>query len=110
MKKPNELLRIEDAVSTVSKIDIESILSRMQNREYTDARAVIWYAAHEYLKYSYSYLGRLYIRDHTTIISGVNKIKDSEEYKQKVEQIIKKYCPHILTGNAGPGTIDNWEV
>lgn len=105
------LLKIEEIISRVANIKIEEIRGRSRDREVADARAVIWFIAFTYFRYSYSYIGRIYGRDHTSISSAVKRIRKSD-IDSKIVDGIKAIDPHILEPRkeyGEPISIENWQ-
>lgn len=69
------LLQIEGIVAKMAGVTIDEIHSHHRDKEFADARAMVWLIAREYMNYSYPLIGRLYNRDHTTVMSGVKRLQ-----------------------------------
>jgi chromosomal replication initiator protein len=105
---PVRLLTIEEAISRASGVSIEDIRRHNRDPRYAEARMVVWYIAFECLKYSYSYIARMYNRDHTTIIHGVDKMRKSKDIEEVVERV-RKACPDAFASKVvGSKSMDQW--
>lgn len=76
----------------------EDITSKKRNSEFVQPRQVVMYLCRELTDTSLINIGKLLgKKDHTTVIHGVNKvaseIQNNEEFKNKVDIIIKKINP-----------------
>ncbi|MBD5544638.1 MAG: chromosomal replication initiator protein DnaA [Lachnospiraceae bacterium] len=77
----------------------DDIISKKRNSEFVQPRQVIMYLCRELIGISLQSIGKeLGKKDHTTVIHGINKIKDeldngNEELKNKIEIIKKKINP-----------------
>lgn len=72
---PSDLLNVEEAVAGAYGLKRRNLHERFRDLHRSTARFVVWYIAHSSLGYSYSRLGRLYKRDHSTIIHGVQRVR-----------------------------------
>lgn len=76
----------------------EDITSKKRNSEFVQPRQVVMYLCRELTDTSLINIGKLLgKKDHTTVIHGVNKvtseIQNNEEFKNKIDIIIKKINP-----------------
>lgn len=92
---PARLRVLEEAVCKISGVALDDLYSRKRDREYSEARMAVWLVAHETMGYSYPYIGRIYGRDHTTIVSGVKKLKNGKA-KEVVYAMVQKLCPEVM--------------
>lgn len=77
--KKNSQLSQQKIVQTVAEfygIKIEDILGRSQAQEYTAPRQIAMYLCREKIKAPFTQIGQFFQRDHSTVISSVNLIKD----------------------------------
>ena len=110
---PEKLDRIEAILCAAANVDRDILHSPNREQEYADVRAAIWYVARHYLGYTYPGLGRIYKRDHTTVIHGVSRIEGmSDPAKRKIVDGIRAVDPGLLirTLEEGkPRPIDAWK-
>ena len=86
---------IINVVSEHFSIKPEDITSKKRNAEFALPRQIVMYLCREYLDISLQNIGKvLNKKDHTTIMHGINKIKEEitkdEDLKNKVDTIKKK--------------------
>jgi chromosomal replication initiation ATPase DnaA len=85
-----ELKRILKAVSEVTLISEEDILSKSRLKETVLARHLYCYFACEKTRYSLKSIGTLINRDHASVIHGNKRILYELEYYPEVKYIIKR--------------------
>lgn len=68
--------KIIQAVAEHYGIKIEDILGRSQNQEYTQPRQIAMYLCREKMKAPFTQIGQFFKRDHSTVMSSVNLIKE----------------------------------
>lgn len=111
MLTPTRINRVEIAVSKMSGVTIYDMKSNSRFGDYVDARMAVWIVAKDYLGYSYAFLGRLYNKDHTTIMHGCNKMRELKALKGIVNAILRvnpnafSYSPEL---NTKP--LKNWNI
>jgi chromosomal replication initiator protein len=76
-----------EIVSNYFQIAKEDLLGKRQGRAYAFPRQMAMFFLREFLNLSYSQIGKVFLRDHSTVISSIKKIK--EETTQKKEGVIK---------------------
>lgn len=111
MQKPSRLTLIEEAIAKAAGITVERLNSKIRERNAADARAAVWFVARDHLNYSFPFLAKLYERDHTTIMSGVKRMRKLKA-SEKILAGIKKVCPEALQGLPGPDEprhVDDWK-
>lgn len=83
---------IVDVVCEVLEIDVEEFTSARRTKMQTRARHIAaWVAAS--LGYSYSELGRLMHRDHSTVIHSVGVVTSDRGLLAVAEQVLEKLGP-----------------
>ena len=95
---PEKILKI---VANAFGIKIEDILGKGQNREWTLPRQIAMYLCREKLKLPYPKIGRLFFRDHSTVITSVKRVKKGAKKKEKtfvvplrdIQQALSKSSP-----------------
>lgn len=71
LKFPDELVRLERAVSRITEISIDDIRSDDRNAHFVEARHILWCLAAREMGFHVTYLARFYGKDHTTILHAV---------------------------------------
>ena len=108
--KPERIQRIENAIAEAANITVEDLYSRDRSRGVADARHAVWYIAHKHMHYSSPFIGKLYGRDHTTILNGVNRMMKCKA-SQAILEGIRKVCPDALEipDPKEPRSVENWK-
>lgn len=76
---------IQDLVCEFYKVSHNDLVANRKNRDDTaTARRVAYWLAKEYTTLSYPSLGRIFMRDHTTVIHGVRSIEQRRQTEPKV--------------------------
>ena len=78
----------------------EDILSKKRNTDIVVPRQIIMYLCREYTDASLEEIGKLLgKKDHTTVMSGINKIKNllgkDEDITRNIDIIVKKINPSL---------------
>ena len=85
---------ILDVVCEHLNVKPEDIKSKKRNEDIVIPRQIVMYLCSEYTDYSSTKIGEFLNKDHSTVLHGVQKLKDDLEnddnLKGKVEIIIKK--------------------
>jgi chromosomal replication initiation ATPase DnaA len=76
-KVPEKVAMVEKIISDTSLVSIKDMRGHMRLPEYVDARMAVWYVLHTKLNMGYSVIGRIYNRDHSSIVYGVQKASNS---------------------------------
>jgi len=83
------------AVSNVTGVKRRHILGQRRFRHYTDARHMAMLLTRQSTKLSLTSIGRLFGRDHSTIIHAINSMRDimdiSEEHSSRFSEVINEY-------------------
>ena len=98
--KPKEITPtlIIEVVAEHFGVSPEDITSKKRNSEFVQPRQVVMYLCRELIDTSLNNIGKLLgKKDHTTVIHGINKIKEeittNEELRNKIDVIRKKIVP-----------------
>ena len=98
--KPKEITPslIIEVVAEHFGVSSEDITSKKRNSEFVLPRQVVMYLCRELIDTSLNNIGKLLgKKDHTTVIHGINKIKEemaaNEELRNKIDIIKKKIVP-----------------
>lgn len=74
MKKPEQLIGLEQMICTAASVKPESLKSPSKARKLADARHVLWCIAYEQLGLTYAELATYYDRDYTAVMHGVKRM------------------------------------
>lgn len=80
--------RLRELINRILKtmgVRYSSIMSRQRNRETASCRFVIWFMLHEYFALSLSAIGRMFGRDHTTIMHALDAYKKRKDLQELVK-------------------------
>lgn len=83
MIKPPKLIEFEKRICKITKENVNDVNSPTRNKDTVLARWMVWYLANDILKISLADIGRIYNRDHTSVMRGINKLKKSTDPKAK---------------------------
>lgn len=78
-----QILSIAESVTTVTGVSVEAMLGRCRMARISDARQRLW-ASLWRMGWSIGELGRVFDRDHTTIMHGLRRVVPGHEYASKV--------------------------
>lgn len=90
-------------IETCSKFQVtfDSLTSRGRSNQVAIPRQVIFYVARELTDVTSTELGRIFRKDHGTVLYGVNAVKDrmgvDEEFASQVNDIIKSVKQRLAT-------------
>jgi hypothetical protein len=93
---PERLVAVEQAIAIAANVSVEQIRGERRDRAIVDARHAVWFVAREVMGYSYPRIGDFYDRDHTTIMNGVARIRQSK-VSDKIINGLRKVCPEAMT-------------
>ncbi|MDJ0652405.1 MAG: chromosomal replication initiator protein DnaA [Simkaniaceae bacterium] len=85
-KESETFLTTEKILKTVANIfgiKIEDILGKAQNKECALPRQIAMYLCREKLKFPYPKIGRVFSRNHSTVMTSVKRVKKGMEKKEK---------------------------
>lgn len=78
---------IEKRIVEVAKIDQGDLYNNSRRFPLPEARMAVWFVLHSAFKdCHFSLLGRIYKKDHTTIMHGVNRVKTGLENRMIAEE------------------------
>ncbi len=75
---------IQDLVCEFYKVSLNDLKAARKDQETSTARKVAYWLAKEYTTLSYPSLGRIFMRDHTTVIHGVRSIEQRRQTEPRV--------------------------
>ena len=102
-----KIKEIDKLVSKASGVSVEDIRGRNRCQEFSDARAAVWYIAHEVSHYSYPFIAKEYGRNHTSITAAVKKIRGTES-EQIILSLVKNRVDLKPSGKAGLRSAERW--
>ena len=110
MLKPTRIEQVEFVIAKAANITVSDLYSKDRTTAIVDARHAVWYIITRHMGYSSAYVGRLYKRDHTTVLSGVKRIENSDMCKIIIKNL-KEWYPKALIkmDPARPRSIENWD-
>jgi chromosomal replication initiator protein len=82
------MVSVKNIIKTVGEhygFSEQEMTCKNKRQKLSDARQVAMYLANKMTRFSYPVLGKLFKRDHTTVIYAVNKIKRNETLLKKAE-------------------------
>lgn len=111
MRKPERIVKLEEVIAKAANISIDDLTSDSRSPAIAEARQVLWTVAYDEMSYSYPMLASYYQKDHTTIIHGVSKMRNSDACSRFIEAI-KKNSPGLfdLAPTFGEAkTLESWK-
>ena len=88
----NSFASIARATSRVFDVSLDELKGRGRSNNLIKPRHVIYYLANTELKLSLTNIGRLMNRDHTSILHGVNSVRE----KMRIDFQLAKDCEKVL--------------
>lgn len=85
-KKLSEIELIE-IVSSYFQLSKDDLLGKAQGKAFSFPRQIAMFLLKDYLNLSYSQIGKIFLRDHSTVISSIKKI--NKELQEKKDIVIK---------------------
>lgn len=101
------LCKLERVVCKAAGVSVKHIESKDRSPCFVQARHAVWYVAHTHMGYSFSLLGELYKRDHSTIMHGVRKFESNEKNHTLLVEGIRQVAPELLNTKA-PEDMQGW--
>ena len=84
--RQREFIRsILDQVCEVFEIPVQTLLSRDRTPEVASARQAAMYLVRTYTDLSSVEIGRLFRRDHSTVLAGVRRVKEDAKLKRRAD-------------------------
>lgn len=91
-----KLSYIIELVSRECGLTKEMLYNKSRKREIVYARQLVWYYAHMTTKETLSSLGRIFNKDHATVLYGIRNIKNQIEVGyDNVVELNNKVRPHL---------------
>jgi chromosomal replication initiation ATPase DnaA len=91
-----EMTTIANTICNYKEASIEGVMGKSRQWHFCSVRHMIWYFAYYHFGFTYQQIAAFSKRDHTTVISGANRINTFlplyDDVRQEVEQI-----KHLLT-------------
>ncbi|MCC6127681.1 MAG: ATP-binding protein [Chlamydiae bacterium] len=99
LREKQEMLTAEQIIQAVAKhfgIRPEDLLGKSQAREFVLPRQLAMYSCREQLKMAFQAIGKLFGRDHSTVMASVKQIqKGIEENKQDLTEAMRSLCKEL---------------
>lgn len=76
MKNMNKIQLAENVVCSMFEINKDQLKSKSRKRNVVRARFTLWRLLYDVMDLSYPAIGRMYIKDHTTVIHGVDEARN----------------------------------
>jgi len=83
------------AVANYYCIPVEQITSNKRSKDTVQPRQVSMYLVRDLLGYSLPEIGKVFKRDHTTVLHAVDKIKNQMTSSSEISDIIKTLTDNI---------------
>jgi chromosomal replication initiation ATPase DnaA len=85
------LHELEGIICKAAGITSKELREPNRAKELVDARHAIWLIAREHIGYSYQDLARYYNRDRTTIMHGINRLKQTAQHSELLKKLNERY-------------------
>lgn len=108
MKKPDQLVGIEDYVCNAANVKPERLKSTSKARKLADARHVLWTLAYEQLGLTYAEIAAFYQRDYTAIMYGVKRMTGTPLVNALVVNIRAKHPEYLVPVSRETGA--DWKI
>jgi chromosomal replication initiation ATPase DnaA len=76
-------------ISTYTGVSVEDILGNSRSEDICDARHVYWYALKQ-SGFSYSAIGRLCEREHSTIYAGIRRVEQLKYSDTRIRYLLER--------------------
>lgn len=83
---PEEII---DLVANAHDIPTENLRGRSRRADIVRARHAAMYAVRQHTDLSYPAIGRLFNRDHTTVIHAVTRIEGARRVNHQLDQLLE---------------------
>lgn len=90
--------KILQAVANYYSIPVEQIVGSRRSKDTVQPRQVAMYLVRELTNYSLPEIGKVFSRDHTTVLHSINKIEDERKNSAEMDDIIKTLISNIQAG------------
>lgn len=110
MKPITRLQNVERIIAKAACVPSDMFYKEIRKKEIVTARHAIWFIAHDFLGYSYPLLGKMYGKDHSTVLHGCRKIRENARSAAIVIDTINAADKTILSepGSGEPRDIKDW--
>lgn len=90
--------KIIQAVANYYSIPVEQIVGSRRSKDTVQPRQVAMYLVRELTNYSLPEIGKVFSRDHTTVLHSINKIEDERKNSSEMDGILKTLTANIHQG------------
>lgn len=87
--------KILQAVANYYSIPVEQIVGSRRSKDTVQPRQVAMYLVRELTNYSLPEIGKVFSRDHTTVLHSINKIEDERKSSAEMDAILKTLISNI---------------
>lgn len=94
MTRGDQMRAVEAFVCNLRGISIGELRGISKGKNELMARKVMWIILFDYFDCTYSLIARMYLRDHTTIFTGIRKGR-SDKVVLEIIEAVKKYCDEL---------------
>lgn len=95
----NKIQIAESIACDLYKVKKEDLVTKSRKRAVVQARFTLWRLLYEVMELSYPAIGRMYLKDHTTIMHGV--------YTAKTQPVVVQYQRFITRFNNSVQSVYN---
>lgn len=87
--------------ATCGRLDVSpsDIMGRSRLRRHARARQVTWYVARQVTDMSYPYIARVFDRDHSTIVDGVQRIEKCIQHDADMLRLVMSITLYVQEQN-----------
>lgn len=105
---PKRLEKIEKIIADAASVEVEDLRNCSRIMKYVQPRQAVWFIAHDYLNMSFHHIGKLYGRHHTTVMSGVERVRANGCRRRILAGIKKIYPTFFLEIKKDYHDSENW--
>lgn len=107
---PPRIKELEVTIAKAAGLKVKELRKEMRDRSLVNARAMIWFVAHDLMGYTSVTLARLFDRDHTTILHHVNRLRGTEEAERVTAWLREKHGYLVTKEGEKPAFVDEWNM
>lgn len=75
-KREKEIaFKVGEFVCMQYQINIQDLISKSRSQHFAKPRFIVWHILHSNYKMSFSVIGRLYKRDHSSVMNGIKRVE-----------------------------------
>lgn len=78
--KTDRMRHLAETVGRLTSVNLGDMVAENRRPQYVRARHIVYYVARHAFNYSFSVIGDLLSRDHSTIMHGVTKVEKNPAY------------------------------